>query len=147
MGVIDFIAKKGPGAAERLFNRTLNVAGGLAKAAPAVAAAGAGLTAGAAAGIGAGALILGYGGYRLLRGPSPTLHTTVGGQSFQLNPLTQTGLITTAPVVGAVMGARDATRKPWVMDMSPNGNLENTTPAQFGATGDIVLSQAKRYNK
>lgn len=148
MGVIDFAAKQIPGIArtgENLFNSAANLAGGVIRASGPLGAAGAGLAVGTAVGIGGAALGAAYLGYRALRGPNKNLHTDLGKNKYQLNPWAQGALMLPAGPIAASQGILGASRKPWVSDMSPNGNLEAKTPAQFNATGDIVLSQHKRF--
>lgn len=133
--------------AEGIFNNAMRRGSNLGKVAGPAAAALAGVGVGAVAAVGGMALGAGYLGYRALRGRSGALHGRLGSNAMQLRPNAQVALLTAAGAGSAGYGIMGNHKKAWTTDISHNGNLESTTPAQFNATGDLVLSQRKRYSK
>jgi hypothetical protein len=133
-------AEKFIGGAAKLGRGTGKVMG---PAAALIAGAGVGAVA-AAASLTLGAAYLGY---KALKGSNGSLHGKVGPNHVQLSPVAQTALITNVGAGAAAYGIMASNRKAWTADLSPHGNLEAKTPAQFNATGDLVLSQRKRYSK
>jgi hypothetical protein len=133
--------------AESVFNNAMRRGKNIAGVAGPAAAALAGIGVGTVAAVGGMALGASYLGYRALRGRSDSLHGRLGPNAMQIRPNAQVALLTAAGVGSAGYGIMGNHKKAWTTDISHNGNLESTTPAQFNATGDLVLSQRKRYSK